>query len=251
MKRRDRGSRGALGNSNLFRPAGGIAPKVSPDTRGAMRHAKREKPAARRSDMLFAPIGPAPVGAIAASVGMEQISEREFGLEQRHQPVDGQRQPRQLVSIVSTPNGATCSMLERPSAKPTPMQWPSPAIRPILLIAPLTITTAGGVGAQTIIGPGTISSTQVVSGQTATVVGNTTINVPGGDGIDAPPDNGAGGTLKINAEVGVPAIGGPILIITPAPEGPGWLASFPPVPRLSTSTQAPVATLRSRVAAQP
>jgi hypothetical protein len=91
---------------------------------------------------------------------------------------------------------------------------------PYLLIVPVAIAAAGGAGAQTIIGPGTISSTQNVTGPgTTTVVANTQINVPSGDGIDAPGYNGVGGTLTIDTERTLPVtpIGpGPISITIPA-----------------------------------
>jgi hypothetical protein len=109
------------------------------------------------------------------------------------------KQAAQRAQLMRNPKGAAQSTAERRAKSPA--QWPSPAFRPILLIAPLTVATAGVADAQTFIGPGPLTSTQVVSGGTTTVVGNTTITVPGGDGIDAPPDAQPGPTLNINTEV--------------------------------------------------
>ena len=63
------------------------------------------------------------------------------------------------------------------------------------LIAPFALVAASSANAQTAIGPGTIGNTVVVtsSNSPVTVVGNTTIIVPGGDGIDAPPYAEPGG----------------------------------------------------------
>ena len=74
----------------------------------------------------------------------------------------------------------------------------------LVAIAPLVLATASGAHAQTIIGPGTIGSTVDVnaSNSPATVVGNTIITVPGGDGIDAPLYNEPGGILDIDTELG-------------------------------------------------
>ena len=63
-------------------------------------------------------------------------------------------------------------------------QGQSGALHAVLLAAPLVLATASGANAQTIVGPGTIGSTVDVnlSNSPVTVVGNTTITVPGGDG---------------------------------------------------------------------
>jgi outer membrane autotransporter protein len=118
----------------------------------------------------------------------------------------------------------------RASAKPPRAQWRPRALRAILLIAPLALAAARGADAQTFIGPGTITSTQTVTAANspATVVGNTTINVPGGDGIDAPPYHGPGGTLNINTEAAPNVTGrGPISITS---GGTGVAAIFPSSP---------------------
>ena len=114
--------------------------------------------------------------------------------------------------------------------KPKRAQRNSRALLTAPLIAPLALATAGGANAQTIIGPGTITSTQTVTAANspATVVGNTTINVPGGDGIDAPPFAAPGGTVNINTEVAPNVTGrGPISIIS---GGTGVASIFPSSP---------------------
>ena len=110
-------------------------------------------------------------------VPQEQISARQISLRARQLAADRDRLARQHRSNVCAPRGTA--------------RWPSPAFRPILLITSLSVATAGVADAQTIIGPGTVNGTQMVSGGAATVVGNTTISAPGGDGIDAPPLTGS------------------------------------------------------------
>ena len=121
------------------------------------------------------------------------------------------------------------STLRKASAKPRPAQWKSHALL-TMLIAPLALAAVRNANAQTIIGPGTITSTQTVTAANspATVVGKTTINVPGGDGIDAPPFAAPGGTVNINTEVAPNVTGrGPISIIS---GGNGVASIFPSSP---------------------
>ena len=176
-----------------------------------------QKLAVSRSYLISAPLGRALSAAIAASVGMGRISARKIGSEHRQNRVDRDRRARQLGSTVRTPGGAA--------------RWSASILGPILLIAAFTVATAGGADAQTFIGPGPVNSTQFVSGETATVLGNTTITVSNGDGIDAPPYNELGPTLNINTEaVGPSALPGPGSISITTPFGTGVASIFPMSP---------------------
>jgi hypothetical protein len=111
-----------------------------------------------------------------------------------------------FVNAVQVASGNALPRTGRSSAKQKLSQWKSRSLLTALVIVPLTTAVTDGAGAQTFIGPGTITSTQSVdaTNSPATVVGNTTISVPGGDGIDAPGYNGLGGTLTINTEATTP-----------------------------------------------
>ncbi len=170
--------------------------------------------AVARSCLISAPLGRALSVAIAAPAGMGRISARQIGSEHRKNRVDRDRRARQLGSTVRTPGVAA--------------RWSGSILGPILLIAVFTVATAGRAGAQQLIGPGTITSTQSVSGGTANVVGNTTINVPGGDGIDAPPFAGSGPTLNINTSLSATPIGPVPISITAG--GTGIASIFPSSP---------------------
>ena len=83
----------------------------------------------------------------------------------------------------------------------------------MLLTAPLIFAAAGGAGAQTMIGPGSITSTVNVTSPGATVVGNTQITIPvgsGGSGII----NLGGGALTLDTTAG-PNPGVAIIIHSP------------------------------------
>src|SRR5580704_12637071 len=107
-------------------------------------------------------------------------------------------------------------------------QGQSDALNAVLLAALLVLATASGANAQTIVGPGTIGSTVDVnlSNSPVTVVGNTIITVPGGDGIDAPSYNEPGGHLTIDTESAL-APPGPISITS---GGAGVASIFPTSP---------------------
>ncbi len=111
---------------------------------------------------------------------------------------------------------------------PSDAQRQSRALNAVLLAALLVLATASGAKAQTIVGPGTIGSTVDVnlSNSPVTVVGNTIITVPGGDGIDAPSYNEPGGHLTIDTESAL-APPGPISITS---GGTGVASIFPSSP---------------------
>jgi hypothetical protein len=117
-------------------------------------------------------------------------------------------------------------------------QGQSGALNAVLLAAPFVLATASGANAQTIVGPGTIGSTVDVnlSNSPVTVVGNTIITVPGGDGIDAPSFNEPGGSLTIDTESTNPTVPGS----TPGPisitsGGTGVASIFPSSPAATIS----------------
>src|SRR5579864_2065127 len=122
---------------------------------------------------------------------------------------------------------STRSAAPRRLRPPMRDRWTCGPLLTVLLIEPLALADVSSANAQTIIGPGTITTTQTVTSANspATVVGNTTINVPSGDGIDAPPNAAPGGTLIINTEAGPSA--GPISITS---GGTGVVMSFPASP---------------------
>ena len=104
-------------------------------------------------------------------------------------------------------------------------------------MAPLVLTAASTANAQTFIGPGPIGSTVDVnsSNSPATVVGNTTITVPGGDGIDAPSFNEPGGTLTVDTELTDPAVPGTPGPISITSGGTGVASIFPSSPAATIS----------------
>src|ERR1700722_5590960 len=116
-------------------------------------------------------------------------------------------------------------------------QRQSDALNAVLLAALLVLATASGANAQTIVGPGTIGSTVDVnlSNSPVTVVGNTIITVPGGDGIDAPSYNEPGGHLTIDTESAL-ASPGPILITSGAT---GVASIFPSSPATISISSGP------------
>jgi len=125
---------------------------------------------------------------------------------QRRGPFAPERSPLALV------NGGVSPTCPRDNLR-SDAQWQSRALHAVLLAAPLAFSAASGANSQTIVGPGTIGSTVDVnlSNSPVTVVGNTIITVPGGDGIDAPSYNEPGGSLNINTESAL-APPGPISI---------------------------------------
>jgi Autochaperone Domain Type 1 len=86
-------------------------------------------------------------------------------------------------------------------------QWKSRALCTNLLISPFALVAASSANAQTTIGPSppTITSTVNVTPPGATVVGNTTIDVTSGDGID----NFSGGALILDTTTGPISITAP------------------------------------------
>jgi outer membrane autotransporter protein len=116
-------------------------------------------------------------------------------------------------------------------------QGQSGALNAVLLAALLVLATASGANAQTIVGPGTIGSTVDVnlSNSPVTVVGNTIITVPGGDGIDAPSYNEPGGHLTIDTESAL-APPGPISITSGAT---GVASIFPSSPATISISSGP------------
>jgi len=116
-------------------------------------------------------------------------------------------------------------------------QRQSDALNAVLLAALLVLATASGANAQTIVGPGTIGSTVDVnlSNSPVTVVGNTIITVPGGDGIDAPSYNEPGGHLTIDTESAL-APPGPISITS---GGTGVASIFPSSPATISISSGP------------
>src|ERR1700722_3276475 len=116
-------------------------------------------------------------------------------------------------------------------------QRQSDALNAVLLAALLVLATASGANAQTIVGPGTIGSTVDVnlSNSPVTVVGNTIITVPGGDGIDAPSYNEPGGHLTIDTESAL-APPGPISITSGAT---GVASIFPSSPATISISSGP------------
>ena len=121
-------------------------------------------------------------------------------------------------------NGGVSPMCPRDNLR-SDAQWQSRALHAVLLAAPIAFAAASGANSQTVVGPGTIGSTVDVnlSNSTATVVGNTIITVPGGDGIDAPSYNEPGGILNINTKSAL-APPGPISITS---GGTGVASIFP------------------------
>ena len=140
---------------------------------------------------------------------------------QRRGPFAPERSPLALV------NGGVSPTCPRDNLR-SDAQWQSRALHAVLLAAPLAFSAASGANSQTIVGPGTIGSTVDVnlSNSPVTVVGNTIITVPGGDGIDAPSYNEPGGSLNINTESAL-APPGPISITS---GGTGVASIFPDGP---------------------
>jgi outer membrane autotransporter protein len=117
-------------------------------------------------------------------------------------------------------------------------QWQSRALHTVLLAASLAPAAANGANAQFLpptVGPSPpIQTDTVVSPPFTEIVGNTTTNVPVGDGIDAPPDAAPGGTLAIKTESGPSP--GPISITS---GGTGVASIFPSSPAIISISSGP------------
>jgi outer membrane autotransporter protein len=113
------------------------------------------------------------------------------------------------------------------------------ALNAVLLAAPLVLAATRGANAQFLpptVGPSPpIQTDTVISPPFTEIVGNTTINVPVGDAIDAPPDAAPGGSLNINTESAL-APPGPISITS---GGTGVASIFPSSPATISISSGP------------
>ena len=148
----------------------------------------------------------------------------------------GRANPRAQRSLIFAPERSSFALVHGRVSPICPRdnlrsdaQWQLGALNAVLLAAALVLAAASGANAQFLpptVGPSPpIQTDTVVSPPFTEIVGNTTINVPNGDGIDAPPDAAPGGHISIDTELGPRP--GPISIIS---GGTGVASIFPSSP---------------------